>query len=376
MINAINLSVIGQPVSCIDTPALLLDYDILERNIQRLQQAADDAELSVRPHMKSHKTPQVAHMQMRAGAIGMTCAKLGEAEAMAAAGIEDIFIAYSLVGATKMTRLVALARQLPRLSVAVESIESARQINDAFTLAGMELQVSIEVDIGSKRAGVMPDNAVEFARALQQFPALKLRGIMTYAGRLMYGVRTEQERIEAAAEEGRRLGAVAQTLRDDGFDIQVVSGGGTPTAGRYRKGCGLTELRCGTYCINDHNQIDLGACTVDDVATTVLSTIISIPGEDRLLCDAGAKALDQAVSDVTEGFGWLKSYEGGNIFLINDEHGHIDRKRLQADLSIGDKVEIIPPRICTCLNLYDFMYVIQDGHVCDIWRITARGANT
>ncbi len=369
-------SLLGMPVSCIDTPALLVDYGILQRNIQRLQDASDAAEIAVRPHMKSHKTPQIAHMQMRAGAIGLTCAKLGEAEAMAAAGIEDLFIAYCLVGATKMARLVALARQVPRLSVAVESIESASQMNDAFAAAGMKLEVVIEVDIGSRRAGVRPEAAVEFAQALQRFPALQLKGVMSYAGKLMYGTRTEEERIECAAEEGRRLGAVADALRAAGVAVTVVSGGGTPTAGRYREGCGLTEVRCGTYCLNDHNQVDLGSCTRDDIAATVLSTVISIPAEDRIICDAGAKALDQAVSDVTEGYGWLKGYEGGNVYLINDEHGHIDRKRLQGDLAIGDKVEIYPPRICTCLNLYDYMYVVEDGHVRDVWRITARGANT
>jgi D-serine deaminase-like pyridoxal phosphate-dependent protein len=376
MTGVCNSSLIGKPVECIDTPALLVDYDILERNILQLQRASDQSGLAVRPHMKAHKTPQIAHMQIRAGAIGLSCAKLGEAEAMAAAGVEDLFIANSLVGTPKMARLVALARQVPRLSVAVESIVSAQQMNDAFTAAGMELQVSIELEIGSGRAGVMPEKAVEFARELQQLPALKLRGIMGYAGGLMYDARTEQGRVASAAEEGRRLSATAETLRDAGFDIQVVSGGGTPTAGRYRRDCGLTEVRCGTYCLNDYNQVDLGACTAVDVAATVLSTVISIPAEDRIICDAGTKALDQAVSDLTEGFGWVKGYEGGNVFRINDEHGYIDRRRLQADLAIGDRVEIYPPRICTCLNLYDFMYVIQDGHVRDIWQITARGANT
>jgi len=369
-------SLLNMPVSCVDTPALLVDYAILQRNIQRLQEASDAAEIAVRPHIKAHKTPQVAQMQIQAGAIGVTCAKLGEAEAMAAGGMEDIFIANCLVGPTKMARLVALAKHVPHLSVAVESIESARQMNDAFATAGMVLDVIIEADIGSNRAGVEPDAAVEFAQALQRFPALQLKGVMSYAGRLMYGTRTEEERIECAAEEGRRLSAIAADLRSAGFDIQVVSGGGTPTAGRYQKGCGLTEVRCGTYCLNDHNQVDLGACTTEDIAATVLSTVVSVPTEDRLICDAGAKALDQAVSDVTEGYGWLKGYEGGYVYLINDEHGHIDRKRLQGDLAIGDKVEVYPPRICTCLNLYDYMYVVEDGQVRDVWQITARGANT
>jgi len=369
-------SLLDMPVSCVDTAALLVDYAILQRNIQRLQEASAAAEIAVRPHIKAHKTPQVAQMQVQAGAIGVTCAKLGEAEAMAAGGIEDIFIANCLVGPAKMARLVALAKHVRHLFVAVESIESARQMNDAFAAAGMALDVIIEADIGSNRAGVEPDAAVEFAKALADFRALRIRGVMGYASGLMYKVQGEEERVECAAEEGRRLSAIAADLQAAGFDVQVVSGGGTPTAGRYRKGCGLTEVRCGTYCLNDHNQVDLGACTTDDIAATVLSTVVSVPAEDRIIIDAGTKALDQAVSDLTEGYGWLKGYEGGNVYKINDEHGYVDRQRLEGDLEIGEKVEIYPPRICTCLNLYDYMYVIEDGQVRDVWQITARGANT
>ena len=366
----------GTPISSIDTPALLVDYTILQRNIRRLQEASDAAEIAVRPHIKAHKTPQVAQMQMRAGAIGVTCAKLGEAEAMAAGGMDDIFIAHCIVGATKMARLVALAKHVPKLSVAVESIASAQQMNDACAAAGLILDIIIEVNIGSNRAGVEPDEAVQFAQALGDYPALRITGIMGYAGGLGYTVCDEDKRIEMAAEEARRISAVADDLLTAGFDIQTVSGGGTPTAGRYRRDCGLTEVRCGTYCLNDCNQVDLGACGVADLAATVLATVVAVPGRDRIIIDAGTKALDQAVSDLTEGYGWLKGYEGGLVHKINDEHGYVDGRCLQSDLAIGDRLEIYPPRICTCLNLYDYMYVTQDGHVRDIWRITARGANT
>ena len=365
----------GTPISCIDTPALLVDYTILQRNIQRLQEASDAAGIAVRPHIKAHKTPQVAQMQIQAGAIGVTCAKLGEAEAMAAGGMDDIFLANCIVGELKMARLVALAKHVPKLSVAVESTESAQQMNDAFAAAGLILDIIIEVNIGSNRAGVEPEAAVQFAEALGEYPALRITGIMGYAGGLGYIVCDEDERIEIAAEEARRISAVADELRAAGFDMQTISGGGTPTAGRYRKGCGLTEVRCGTYCLNDCNQVDLGACAVEDLAATVLSTVVAVPAEDRIIIDAGTKALDQAVSDLTEGYGRLKGHEGGGVYKINDEHGYVDGTCLQGDLAIGDILEIYAPRICTCLNLYDYMHVVEDGHVRDVWRITARGAN-
>ncbi len=368
-------TIIGKPIEDIDTPALLVDYTILERNIRRLQASSDAAGIAVRPHMKAHKTPQVGQMQLRAGAIGLSCAKIGEAEAMADAGVEELLIANCILGEAKMRRLVALARRVPRLLVAVESIESAEQIDAALSADGMKIDTVIEFDIGSGRAGVQPERGLEFAGRIAEYGALNIVGIMGYAGGLMYAAHTEQERLDAAAEEGRRLAAVASELRAAGVRIDIVSGGGTPTAGRYQRDCGLTEVRCGTYCLNDHNQVDLGACAVDDVAATVLSTVVAVPADDRIILDAGSKSLDQAVGDLTEGYGWLKGYEGGNINKINDEHGYVDRHRLVGDLRLGQKVEVIPPRICTCLNLYDDMHVVEGGRVRDVWRITARGAN-
>ncbi len=365
---------LGRSVSAIDTPALLVDYVKLQNNLQKLQQACDEAEISLRPHIKAHKTPQVAQMQIRGGAIGVTCAKIAEAEAMAAGGIEDIFLANSFVGETKMLRLVALAKHVPILRVAVESEESARQLNDAFVAAGMTLEVIIECNIGTNRAGVAPGNAVTFAQMLSRYPALEIKGLMGYAG-FSYDYRGKEAFAECAAREGEILSGIAGELAAAGFDMSVISGGSTPQAGLYAKGCGLTEVRCGTYCLYDYNQVDIGACSVDDIAASVLTSVVAVPGEDRVIIDAGTKALDQAVSDLTEGYGRVKGCKNGNVSKINDEHGYIDRKSIENDLRIGEKVEIYPPRICTCLNLYDVMYVIEDGHVRDIWEITARGAN-
>lgn len=366
-------SLIGQPVDAVDTPALIVDYDVLAANLAALQESSEAAGIAVRPHLKAHKTPEIAHMQIAAGAIGLTAAKIGEAEAMADAGVEDLFIANCLVGEPKMRRLVALARRVARLSVAVESLESARQLSAAFAAVGMTLEIMLEVDNGAERCGVRPDQAIAFAQQLAALPALHLVGLMAYAAGA-YKCRTEADRHAFTRKEGASLAAIAAELTAAGFEMRRISGGATPTAGRYERGCGLTEVRCGTYCLNDHNQIDLGSCTRANVAATVLATVVSHPTPDRVLIDAGTKALDQQVSPTTQGYGWLLDPPDANVVKMNDEHGYLDAAA--ARLRIGDRVRVIPPRLCTCLNLYDEMVVVKDDVVADIWRIAARGKNT
>lgn len=365
-------SLIGQPLAAVDTPALIVDHSALTRNLTTLQESCDAAEIALRPHIKAHKTPQIAQLQVRLGAVGVTAAKIGEAEVMATAGVEDIFIANCLIGEAKMRRLVALARRVPRLSVAVESLESARQLSAAFDAAGRTLEIMIEIDNGAQRCGVLPAQAVGFAQQVAALPALRIVGIMAYASGA-YACQTEADRYAFTRQEGASLAAIAAALTTAGFEMRRISGGCTPTAGRYERGCGLTEIRSGTYCLNDYNQIDLGSCTREQVAATVLATVVSHPTPDRIIIDAGTKALDQQVSQTTQGYGWLLDPPDANVVKINDEHGYLDATA--ADLRIGDKVRVIPPRICTCLNLYDEMVVVEDEVVVDVWNIAARGKN-
>jgi len=368
-------AIIGRPLEDIDTPALIVRHHILARNISRLQAVADAAGLQVRPHIKAHKTPQVAHMQLRAGAVGVTAAKIGEAEVMADAGVEDIFIANQIVGPVKLPRLVALARRVPRLSTAVDSVECAAGLNEAFSAAGLRLSVLVEVDTGAGRCGVLPDGLVGLARTVARMPGLNLVGIMAYAAPA-YRARGPEQQAEAAAEEGRTMAALAEELRSAGLPVARVSGGSTPTGLHYKAGCGLSEIRSGTYCLYDHNQIDLGTTTEDNIAATILTQVISVPGADRAICDAGTKSLDQQVSQLTEGYGWTRGEPRIKVAKINDEHGYLDISGLEDKPGVGDRFEIIPPRICTALNLYDVMYVVgEDDRVLDVWEIRARGRN-
>ena len=372
-------SVIGKLMSELDTPALVVDLTVMEDNIQRLQHASDEAGLQVRPHIKSHKTPEIAQMQMRAGAVGVTAAKIGEAEVMASAGIEDIFIANCLIGEAKMRRLVALARRTPRLSISVESLECARAASQAFEAAGMTLEVLLEVNSGADRTGVEPDEIVPFAGQVTELPALEIVGVMGYASNFSYTRRGHEELVKGAAEEGAFMAAVAADLEAAGHRMQRVSGGATPTAGRYKKGCGLTEIRCGTYLLNDMNQVDIGSCTVQQVALSILATVVAHPTGERAIIDAGTKGLSQQVGQTSDGYGWLSrpgGIPGAVVYKINDEHGFVDVSGAERDLEIGEKVRVIPPRTPTAVNLYDRICAVRDGTVQDVWCIAARGKNT
>jgi len=369
-----NAAHIGRSIYDLDTPCLLIDRDVLSANIERIQRASNEAELGVRPHIKAHKTPQVALMQMRAGAIGVTAAKISEAQVFAAAGIEDIFIANQLIGPLKMRRLAAVARYVPRLSVAVDSLSGARELSQVFSRAGCAIDVILEVDGGAARCGVPPERLIELAEQVAELPALRIKGLFAYAGPA-YQRRGAEQFAQYAAQEAAFLAAQAEALQKAGFHMEVISGGCTPTAGHYEQGCGLTEVRPGTYCLNDRNQIDLGTCTEAEVAATVLSTVVSTPTADRAICDAGSKSLATQLGKVSDGFGWVYGHPEGILTKLNDEHGYLDAGPMAWKPQIGDKLRIIPPRICTCLNLYDEMVVISEERVVDVWPIAARGAN-
>ena len=368
-------TLIGNPVEDIDTPALVVDIGVLEANLARQQAACDAAQLHFRPHMNAHKTPEIALMQLRAGAVGVTAAKLGEAEVMASAGVEDIFIANQIVGAPKIARLVALARRVPKLSVAVDNFVGAAQAHEALHAAGLQVDALIEVDTGAGRCGVLPENLVAFADQLTQCSALRLVGVMAYAG-LAYQVRGAAAFEQAGAQEARFLAEQARALEREGYTMARISGGTTPTGPHYQPGCGLTEIRSGTYCFNDYNQVDLGSATVEQVAATILATVVSHPAADRAIVDAGAKAMGLQATMVSDGYGFVLGPKGGRLTRVNDEHGYLDVGHMTGDVQIGEKLRLIPPRICTALDLYDWMYLVQENRVVDVWKVAARGMRT
>jgi len=367
----VDTRLIGRPVEDIDTPALVVDLAVLQRNIDALQRAARRAQLELRPHIKAHKTSEIARMQLAAGAAGITAAKVSEAEAMLPCGAEEVFIANQVVGEAKVARMVELSEGV-RLSAAVDSLAVAQGYSAAFAHSGRVFDVLIDVDSGSGRCGVRPDDAPGLARGIAGMPGLHLAGIMSYGGGA-YAARGREGFERAAAEEGRFMAAVADRLQADGHIIARISGGTTPTGPHYALGCGLTEIRSGTYALNDMNQVDLGAAQVGDIAATILATVISTSQPGRVILDAGSKALATQVTPLSPGCGWVLDDLSAVVDRLNDEHGYLDIRRAMRTYAVGDKVRVIPPRICTALNLYDALYLCEDGRVADVLPIAGRG---
>jgi D-serine deaminase-like pyridoxal phosphate-dependent protein len=363
--------VIGRSLYDLDTPCLLVDLDVLAGNVERVQRAAEAAGLSLRPHIKTHKTPQVALLQMRAGALGVTASKVSEAEVFAAAGIEDIFIANQIVGPQKVRRLAALARYVPRLAVAVDSLPGAQGLSEVFAGEGREIGVLLELNGGAERCGVLPEALLPLAEQVAGLPGLRVQGLFAYAGPAY----AADDREACAREECRLLSEQAERLRQAGFNMEIVSGGCTPTALLYPPHSGLTEVRPGSYTLNDRNLVDLGACTEAQVAATILATVVSVPAADRAICDAGSKSLAAMPTMVGPSFGRLWGRPEGDLYSLNEEHGFLHTGALAEKPRVGDKLRLIPSRIGSTLNLYEEMVVISQERVVDVWRIAARGAN-
>ena len=366
-----NALTIGRSLFDLDTPCLLVDLDVLSANLERFQRAAQAVGLGLRPHIKTHKTPQIALMQKRAGALGVTASKVSEAEVFAAAGIEDLFIANQIIGPPKVRRLAALARYVPRLAVAVDSLACARGLSEVFAKAGREIGVMLELDGGAERCGVLPEALLPLAEQVAPLPGLRVQGLFAYAGPAY----ATDDREACAREECRLLSEQAERLRQAGFCMEVVSGGCTPTALLYPPESGLTEIRPGTYAVNDRTQVDLGVCAEADVAATILTTVVSVPAADRAICDAGSKSLAPMTTLLSPSFGRVWGCPECDLYLLNEEHGYLNTGPLASPPRVADKLRLIPSRIGPTVNLYDEMVVISRERVVDVWPIAARGAN-
>jgi len=358
-------------ISELDTPALLVDLDRLESNLDHMAQLARSADLKLRPHTKTHKTIEITRMQLDRGAAGITVAKIGEAEVLADAGFEDIFIAHQLVGPSKIERLVDLARRA-KVSVGVDSTDVASPLSMAFAQHGMRLPVLIEIDVGLHRCGVAPDEAVDLARHVNTLPGVSLVGIFTYAGHA-YDARSENEVAGIAAYECRIMGDLANRIRRIADTELRVSGGSTPTAAHYHPECGLTEMRPGSYVFNDRTQLDRWSAKPEQCALTVLSTVVSVPEPNRAVLDAGSKSLAADLARESPGHGMLAEDNAAVLVKLNEEHGFLDLSNAAVKLHVGDKVHVIPNHSCVVCNLFDEMVALHRGEVVETWPIVGRG---
>jgi D-serine deaminase-like pyridoxal phosphate-dependent protein len=338
----------------LDTPTLTADLDAVERNIARMQAYADEHGLALRPHIKTHKLPEVARMQLAAGARGITCQKLGEAEVMADAGIDDILISFPLVGEAKAERLAALARRIT-VSVAGDSAAVATGLAPTLARHGLEVGFLVECDTGNARTGVQtPEEAAELAQLVERLDGLRFAGLMTYP---------------TLPESGPWLRAAREAIERAGLSVERVSGGGTPTARQTHEVVEVTELRPGTYVYGDRACIANGSVPVEDCALRVLATIVSTPTPTRAILDAGSKALTSDLAVGASGHGLLLEHPEAEVYKLNEEHGHVEVR----GCAVGDRVTIVPNHACATVNMYDEIVMHRGGEVVDTLRIAARG---
>ena len=357
----------------LDTPCLVVDAAILERNLDEMAAFARTAGVGLRPHIKTHKTPEIARMQIAKGAIGVTCAKIGEAEVMVdQGGVTDVLLAYPTVGEPKIRRLLALMERA-HVTVALDSREAAAALSAAMVAADRVLDVYVEVNTGQNRAGALAgEEAERLALDLHRLPGLHITGVMTHEGQANAAPPEEIEGIALAA--GHSLVATADRIRAHGIDIRHVSVGSTPAATYTPTVPGVTEMRPGTYVFNDTSAFRYGLLGPERCALRVAATVVSRPAPDRAVIDAGAKALalDRAVGH--PGHGWIIGHDGAEIARLSEEHGVVllpedERNGFQ----VGDRVEVIPNHVCVVVNLADDLLIVRDGQVQETWRITARG---
>jgi len=364
------------PKDHLDTPVVAIDLDILERNISRLVELARPNHIRLRPHIKTHKVPEIADMQLKAGAVGITCAKIGEAEVMCEkSAATDIFIAYQIVGEEKIRRLLKLFDHpnLKSLSVGADSIEVAQPISDAARRRGLKIPVILETDVGYPRTGVPAGRpTLDLARKIEKMPGLTLSGLYAYEGQV-YNAKSPREMRRLALEACQRLLETAELLRRSGIPVDIVSIGATPAARFTSAVPGITELRCGTYVFNDQMQIKFGSAKERDCALTIVATVISVPSVQRAVIDAGTKSLTSERASEFGVFGLVKGRPDLRFINANEEHGILRMTSTQRRLKVGDRLEIIPNHVCPVMNLHDEVIGIRNGRVEAVWAVAARG---
>lgn len=345
----------------IQTPAVLVDIDVARRNIERFQAYADSHGLKVRPHIKTHKLPAIAEMQLDAGAVGITCQKISEAEAMIAGSdrLTDVLITYNILGDDKLAALVALARKV-KLAVVADNATVIDGLSAAFTKAGLTLDVFVECNTGADRCGVgSPQEAAELAARIAAAPGIAFAGLMTYPP--VGGA----ARVQAFLTEAKAL------IEAKGIAVPTITSGGSPDMMLAHLAPVATEFRPGTYVYNDRSLVARGVTNWDDCALTVLATVVSVPAPDRAIIDAGSKTLTSDLLGLV-GHGHVLGRPDIAIDQLSEEHGRL-RSEGDIGLTVGQRIRIVPNHACVVTNMVDGVYVHGKDRAPELWPVPARG---
>jgi len=356
---------IGKPLAEVDTPSLLLEAGALEANIQRLGAYFANRPSGLRPHFKSHKCTRIAKMQMAAGAVGITCAKLGEAEAVADAGIREILVANQIVGPIKIARLVRLARRSAPF-VAVDCLDNAEMLSEAAASGGVKIGVLIEVDIGMNRCGVQPGApALDLARRVASLPGLQFMGLQAYEGHIV-DLRDPAEREQKVREALELAAGTRRLIEGEGLPVAMVTGGGTGSytiTGNYP---GYDEVQAGSYAAMDWWYSDIRPEFQQSMS--ILATVISRTAPDVAVIDVGRKGVGAEFGPPR-----VKDRPGADVSKFGSEEHTVLSLPNHPDTRVGDKIEIIPSHGCTTSNLYREFVVHRHGLVEDVWPIEGSG---
>lgn len=361
---------IGMPLAEVDTPCLILEMDAFERNVQRLAESLAGSRVKVRPHAKSHKCPQIALRQLAAGAVGVCCQKVSEAEALVAGGVRDVLVANEVVGRVKLQRLAALARQA-KVAVCADDAGNVRDIDAAAREFGVVIDVLVEINVGGNRCGVEPGAAVvSLAQAIVKCPNLRFAGLQAYHGAAQH-VRAVEDRRAAIAAAAEKVQVTKALLQQQGIACEKVTGAGTGTYLFEAASAVYDELQPGSYIFMDadyaRNDWTESGIPRFEHSLFVWTTVMSRPADDRVVVDAGLKA-----SSVDSGMPRVAGIEGAEYVKASDEHGVVQLSR--GTLALGEKLKLIPGHCDPTVNLYDHYVCMRNGRVEALWPITARGA--
>lgn len=360
----------------LDTPSLLIDRDIMLDNLRFMQNYADEQNVVLRPHTKTHKMPDLAKMQYKLGARGITVAKVGEAEVMADNGLNDIFIANEIVGEQKLQKIRKLM-DFVNVSFAVDTPCQVKAAEKIFKDYNKPAQILIEIEVGENRSGIIEEaDFVELIKTIKKCEHVYFKGIFSHEGHC-YNAETLEDCKKKFVISQRRTLRFAELAKELGLPAEVVSIGSTPSLmNGFDILKGITEIRPGTYTLMDASQ-GHAIGTLKRCAATVLTTVISRPTEERVITDVGAKGLTAQTRTkgicATPGLGTVKGMENVHIFDVYDEHAIFYDRAFREQVQIGQKVEIIPVHICPVCNLYDTAYLVSKGEVIREIPISCRG---
>lgn len=350
----------------IETPQLVVDRERLDRNLTVMARFAEQRGIGLAPHAKTHKIPEIGHMQMTAGAVALTVAKLGEAEAFHASGLDDFVLAYPMVGADKSRRAMQLARTA-RLVLGIDSWAGAASLGEVARRENQVAEVAILVDTGLHREGLRPDDARALASELRHLDGVRLRGILTHEGHA-YRTGDVDEARRLGHEVGQEMVELARSIRAMGCDIDTVSVGSTPTATLTTETEGITQARPGIYAFNDLSQVLRGTAQLAQCAARVVATVVSHAASDRAIIDAGSKALSSdALAAVyptdLRRFGLVAGLPGWSLVGLSEEHGWLQwtGKTAPVPLTVGQQVQILPNHICPVFHALGDCLMVAGG---------------